>query len=386
MKIGMIVNNMEVSGGYHKLVIRLTQQLYLKGHETVVYTPSVNKKECYPNDIKTIKIRSLTKKELKVPIKEQFKLLSDGIPRNLDAIIIHDPLSLYAVAYFEPVDRTKIIWMLNNQFEPADLGLSTLPEKLIAKLRRKPLYTQLGKDNLIRQGLDKVDNFVTYDSFNENLIKKYLNRKAEVVYAGADLESYKECAKGRSFKKKKSYHFLSVGVAFPHRRYEDVVGAAAVLRNKDLDIKFTIVGRKDLHPDYSSSIDQLIAKNDADDYIKFLDYVTDKKMLALYKKSDGFIFVNDGFTWGIAVFEAVAAKLPVIITNNIGAADLIKDHHSGWVVNPRSPTEIAEAIVDFVEHPSKAKNIADTAYNELTTFLSWDAYADRMLKIINEDS
>ena len=52
MKIGMVVNNLEVSGGYQKLVLMLSFELRKMGHDVIIYTPVLNTKACYPELIK----------------------------------------------------------------------------------------------------------------------------------------------------------------------------------------------------------------------------------------------------------------------------------------------------------------------------------------------
>src|SRR5205085_2789472 len=98
MKIGMVVNNMEISGGYHKLVIRLAQQLERKGHEVITYTLSVDRKKCYPDDINTINIIELNEHEKKGSISDQIAKLANKIAADLDVLIIHDQLSLNIIA------------------------------------------------------------------------------------------------------------------------------------------------------------------------------------------------------------------------------------------------------------------------------------------------
>jgi glycosyltransferase involved in cell wall biosynthesis len=382
MRIGMLVNNMEVSGGYHKLVIRLAQQLEKKKHEVTIYTIKVDRKNCYPDDINSVKIKDLGTKKLLGNKVNQYKRLARKITPGLDAIIIHDPESLRALPFIKTDKNTKIIWMLNNQFSPADVGIGAKVEpsefRHVPKLLRRP-----DEADIVRQALSKVTDFVTYDEFNRKLIEKYLHKPATVVYAGADLHRFKKYAHTRSFNKKGSYTFLSVGVAFPHRRYEDLIKAAGVLTRRGLNLKIVIVGRQDLHQEYAQKLKSLVEREGADKYIEFKNYVSDGEMIKLYKDSDAFVFINDGFTWGISVFEAVAAKLPVVITSNIGAADLIKDGFSGWVVPPRDPDAVAKAISDIVAHRNRTKKITESAYDELIDFVSWESYAKRMLEVIN---
>jgi glycosyltransferase involved in cell wall biosynthesis len=391
MKLAMLVNNLEVSGGYQKLVIRLAQELQKQGHAVIVYTPKVDAANCYPKDIKTIDIVSLDKEQASTTPLEAYSHLVKKVDAEVEAVIIHDELSLLGVALLKLPAYCKVVWMLNNQ----------LPENLkkykteIVNVHRQTVGPQKVKliearkaaqrVKMLRRGLRRVDVFATYDEFNKNLVNKVLGRKqAVVVSAGADLERFKAYAKTRTFKAKVSYTVLSVGVLFRHRRYEDLITAIGILSQKRQDVKAIIVGRQDLAPEYFQSLEKLSRELGVDQLVELKNYVTDEEMVQLYKNSDAFAFINDGFTWGISVFEAVAAHLPVVITNNIGAADLVKAGQTGWVVNPQSPDEVARVIEHIVDNPAEAQVIAERADTELSAFVSWEAYTKRMLHLIEE--
>ncbi len=388
MRIGMLVNNLEISGGYQKLVIRLSQTLVHKGHQVIIYSPKVDKINCYPDDIKTLDIVSLPAKQANAGPVAAYQALAAKIAADLDALIIHDELSLIGVALLEH-RPPKVVWMLNNQL-PEHLKHYTPEIKSVYKQTIGTLKTKLRESTkaisrvgLIRQGLKAVTNFVTYDEHNQRLVRKTLHRNAIVVSAGADLDTFKQYAKTRTYDKKETYTILSVGVLFPHRRYEDLISAIPYLQKKQLQVKVIIVGRQDISPNYYQKLKTLAKNKGVQNAVEFKNYVPDKEMVELYTNSDVFIFINDGFTWGISVFEAIAAHLPAVITNNIGAADLVKHHQTGWVVNPRSPREVAVALADIIEHPEKTKKITARADKKLTPFVSWAAYTDRMLGVIN---
>ena len=391
MQIAQLVNNLDVSGGYQKLVIRSTQALEKLGHDVTIYTPSVDKKKCYPSDIARVKIVTLTNDEKGLPHVEKFKAIGSKLPTDLDALIIHDDLSLLSLAALPPNPHFTIAWMVNNQV-PENLGnyRAELTHTMRhaggrAKDKLRAARSKLTEVKLMRKGLKRVHIFATYDRFNQDLVRRQLNKKADFVAAGADLERFTKFAKGRTFDDKKRYELLSVGVLFPHRRYEDIIDAVAELTRQKLSVHATIVGLQDLSPDYFKKLREKVEKRDLQKLITFKHYVTDEEMTRLYKNSDAFLFINDGFTWGISVFEAVAAGLPVVITNNIGAADLIENGKTGWVVNPRAPKEVAKAVGEITTKRNNTKEISLRAAKELTAFVSWEAYSKRMLDLINKD-
>lgn len=384
----MLVNNLSVSGGYQKLVIRFSQALAALGHTVTVYTPVVDKEKCYPDDINSLNIVTLSKNEAAQPLFAQYELLAEKIDPSLDAIVIHDDLSLLSLAALPADNHATIAWMLNNQL-PENLG------KYKAEVSHTWKHSGGGKKDRLhashqtfervrrmRKGLARIQIFATYDQFNKQLVEKQLGKRADFVAAGADLDRFKAYAKDRDYEPKKTYTLLSVGVVFPHRRYEDLIRSVAELRGKKYNVQATIVGLQDLSPDYFASLEKLTSELSLQKYIDFKHYVSDGEMTQLYRTSDAFIFINDGFTWGISVFEAVAAGLPVIITDNIGAADLVENGKTGWVVSPRSPSKVTKAVADLIDNRDKTKTIAQRAYKELTEFISWEAYTKRMLGLI----
>src|SRR5579864_4586630 len=184
MKFAMVVNNLEVSGGYQKLVIRLAQQLDKLGHQTVTYTPALDVKNCYPKEINTIPVISLKPSEKTGTLVDRYTSLVAKIAKDIDVLIIHDELSLIAAALL-PAPR--IVWMLNNQL-PESLGKylpefkSTLGQKhLTVTDRWRDTKEARRRIKLMRRGLKKVDRFAVYDSFNKQLVSKYLHKTADIV-------------------------------------------------------------------------------------------------------------------------------------------------------------------------------------------------------------
>lgn len=385
----MLVNNLEVSGGYQKLVLRLSEALLRKGHEVKIYTSRINREACYPDLIDTLDVWALNEqgRDVSDAVQEHAALSEKIDLESLDALIIHDDYSIRALGAMSA--RPTTVWMLNNQLPDrlaswthclSQWRRATSEQPFLRRL--SALGTAIRDQRALRRGLRRISAFATYDSFNQRLVKEQLGREAVVVYAGADLESFAPIGENRSYESKERFQLLSVGVLFPHRRYEDVIAAVALLKQRRKNVHVTIIGLHSLSPEYAGSLEELVRTQRLQSRVTFKEYVSDKEMRALYGEADIFTFVNDGFTWGISVFEAVAAGLPVVITDNIGAADIIKARRQGWVVPPRNPSRLADAIAEIISNPREAGRITQRARQEVMRLVSWEAYADRMLKII----
>lgn len=56
--------------------------------------------------------------------------------------------------------------------------------------------------------------------------------------------------------------------------------------------------------------------------------------------------------------ESLLLRVPTIATNVGGFPDLVKPGETGWLVPPCRPTDLAEAIIDALEHPEKSQRLA----------------------------
>jgi len=102
----------------------------------------------------------------------------------------------------------------------------------------------------------------------------------------------------------------------------------------------------------------------------------------LYQEADIFVLpsVDDGF--GMVVAEAMAAGLPVIVTENVGPADHIEDGVEGFVGPIRNPQALAAKIKFFYDNPDEVKKMSLASLKK-SRFFSPEAYVERMIKAYN---
>jgi glycosyltransferase involved in cell wall biosynthesis len=75
------------------------------------------------------------------------------------------------------------------------------------------------------------------------------------------------------------------------------------------------------------------------------------------------IFVSPSLWEGLSIslLEAMAAAKPIVTTSILPNAELIQHEVTGLLVPPKSPEQIAKAIVRFVEEPDLAQRCAIAA-------------------------
>lgn len=106
--------------------------------------------------------------------------------------------------------------------------------------------------------------------------------------------------------------------------------------------------------------------------------LSDKEVAALYQRASIFVLpsIDDGF--GMVVAEAMAAALPVIITENVGIADGIENGKEGFVVPIRSIDALQEKIRFFYDHPESIAELGRAALVKSKQYTT-EAYTRRMV-------
>lgn len=78
--------------------------------------------------------------------------------------------------------------------------------------------------------------------------------------------------------------------------------------------------------------------------------VSSEELVKAYQSADLFVLPSIGEGFGQVLLEALACGLPVLSTTNTAAPDLIHNGVEGFIVDPRSPEQIAERLAWSLTH------------------------------------
>lgn len=89
--------------------------------------------------------------------------------------------------------------------------------------------------------------------------------------------------------------------------------------------------------------------------------------------------------WGITVIEANACGTTVIASDVKGLRDSVRDGLTGYLVEPKNPAILAEAMEYLITNPSERERLEENGIY-WSNYFSWDKSAWEFLNIINEES
>ena len=207
----------------------------------------------------------------------------------------------------------------------------------------------------------------------------------EVVPNGASLQSAAEipetelAALKTGLHKKEGEVFLVSVSRLVHQKAIDVVIRAVALLPEH--IRYIVVGDGEDRP----MLENLVKELKLEKRVTFVGKV-ERDMTAKYRRvSDIFVLPSRSEGQGISFASTMVSGLPMIATQEGGIADFLFDAKrdpdkptTGWAVDVDNPEQIAEAVLDILAHPEKAKEVAETARKYALENFDWDAIAKRM--------
>jgi glycosyltransferase involved in cell wall biosynthesis len=112
----------------------------------------------------------------------------------------------------------------------------------------------------------------------------------------------------------------------------------------------------------------------------FWGYISHSELPNIISKADVGICpsIQDGFA--MVVPQLLSCGIPVILSENTGAKDIINDGENGYIVNTFSSESISEKIEYLYQNPSKLKTMKKNAL--MFSQQNWNQYGDRYISMI----
>lgn len=147
---------------------------------------------------------------------------------------------------------------------------------------------------------------------------------------------------------------LTVGRFHPDKGQKYAIEAVASLITQGLKIKYRLVGNG---PE-RNALEALCEDLGISPYVEFYSGLSDQELREMYSNSHIFILPSlkseDGFheeTQGVVLQEAQAVGLIIIATKTGGIPECIDDGVSGFLVDDRSSSAIAQKLTDVISRP-----------------------------------
>lgn len=174
-------------------------------------------------------------------------------------------------------------------------------------------------------------------------------------------------------------HFvLFVGNTNPRKNLKRIIQAFDEVKEQGFPHQLIIAGGQGWKFNRESVLSDIYHK----EAVRFIGFVPDEDMPALYSAADVFLFptLYEGF--GIPVLEAQKCGTPVLTSNGSSLPEVGGD--GALYVDPYSVEDIAKGLRCLLEDRELAAALVDKGYRNAERY-SWQAAAEKLNKIVVEE-
>lgn len=198
---------------------------------------------------------------------------------------------------------------------------------------------------------------------------------------GVNLDVFSRSTPYQSYAGKGPAMLYCVGRLNPCKGHADLIRAVAQLKGKGFDVRLYIAGEDELggsgyHLDLQALIDRLQVGKE----VTLLGAVSEHVIRDGLTQSHAFALASLGEPLGVAIMEAMALEMPVVVTSGGGVKELVEDGKDGLLVPPEDVDELAAALIRVLNTPELARQLGSASRQKISDHFQDSRSAELLLK------
>ncbi len=168
---------------------------------------------------------------------------------------------------------------------------------------------------------------------------------------------------------------LFLGRIWEYKGLRYLIEAEPFISEKIPAVKIVIAGRGENFRNYQ---EMMVHK---EKFIVYNEFIPNETVAELFQKASIVVLPYiEGSQSGILPL-AYAFKKPVVVTDVGSIPEVVDDGETGYIVPPRNPQKLAEAIIDLLRDKKKRKKMGQNAFKKTQEELSWDSIALKTIEV-----
>ncbi len=173
---------------------------------------------------------------------------------------------------------------------------------------------------------------------------------------------------------------LFVGRLVHEKGVHVLIGAVPKVLATYTNVKFVIVGEGGMKESLLSETWNFGVSHK----VFFTGFVDRKTLITLYKVSDLAVFPSLYEPFGITALEAMAAQVPVVVSDVGGLSEIVEHDKTGVKIYPNNSDSLAWGVVKVLTNPNYADSLRQNAYRKIVEEYNWDKIAGEVVEIYRQ--
>lgn len=206
------------------------------------------------------------------------------------------------------------------------------------------------------------------------------NTRLFTVPNGVDIEKFSQPVADGRFRERyqieENYVILYLG-RIHRRKGIDFLIRAYYLLQRDVNNAVLVIAGSD--EGYRQDLEDLVKSLDLTDKVKFLDFVEDN--LEAFHDADVVVYPAIFEIFGLVPFEAAMCGTPVIVTDDCGCGEIVKEADGGYLVKFGDVRTLTGQMKRVLENPEEARGHVNKLRDYITENLTWRETTNKMITI-----
>jgi phosphatidyl-myo-inositol dimannoside synthase len=202
------------------------------------------------------------------------------------------------------------------------------------------------------------------------------NANVSLIYNGVDLSTFKP---GDAVPHSGPLRLLCVGRLIERKGQHHLIDAVKRLTDEGIDVTLDLVGTGDAKLANKTQVDKLGLK----DRVRFLGYVPREEMACHYAAAHVFVLPSYNEGMSVALLEAMAAGLPVVVTRTGGTKELVDAGVNGLIFDWADGDTLTQQLRCLATNRNLARKMG-IASRTIAARFSWGTAAASYIEIFGK--
>ena len=292
--------------------------------------------------------------------------------KSFDIIHIHNCIAAF---YFKSIIDKKLVLTIHSKGSIVPEMIDTsrankLNSKLVSKLKEKELKGFEVADLITFPSKAAIDLFI-----RDVMINEELSNKISIIHNGIDINYIKSITPSGIFEKygirKSDYELILLNVAahVAPKNIDVILKAVKVLVEK---YKFKTLFINSGSGKLTYALLKLLDDLNINNSVKFLGSIPNSDVIKLMKACDIFLMPSSRVVFDMVVLEALVCNIQILVSNEGGNKEIIKENFNGVFLNTINEFEICSKIIEM----KKLNNLPEKKIDQYDVSIMVRKYED----------
>ncbi len=302
--------------------------------------------------------------------------------RNPYGYILNIPFLRKEIARIQP-DIIHSFYALGHSF----LGRMTGFKPHIISVLGSDIYDDTNKNifrSIVEKNLKEAAAICSTSLIMAKQIKKYIDREIVITPFGIDTKQFKPIKTSSPDKKKEEFIIGTVKWLEDKYGIDILIASFAKFRKRypEKNIKLYIVG----DGSKKKKLQKLAISLGVESDCEFIGRVPHRKVHLWIQKFDVFAALSrlDSESFGVAILEASAMEVPVLVSNAGGLPEVVEESKTGIIVPKENINAAAAALEELYLNEKIRKKLGNSGRERVLEYYDWHNSVDKMIHLYKD--